>query len=97
MSDAQGPQPKRDQVGKIMTSFLMAEWLIDDLLSNNNPYMPYLLYTKQSLFYPDVTGIYLDTLALSLAHPGSSMPYMDITIGAEPSDRRRLTTQLYDN
>ena len=79
-----------------MTGFVMTGRFIDDLLSINNPYMPYLLYTKQSLFYPDVTGICSDTLVLSLAHSGSSIPYMDITIAAEFGGRRRLTTQLYD-
>ena len=96
MLNAQEPQPKRDQVGKIMTGFVMTGRFIDDLLSINNPNIPYLLYTKQPLFYPDVTGIYPDTLVLSLAHSGSSIPYMDITIAAEPGGRRRLTTQLYD-
>ena len=87
MLDVQAPQPKRDQVGKIMNGFLMSGRFIDDFLSINNllnPYLKHLLYTSQSLFYPDVTGIYPDTLELALAHTGTSIPYMDIKIISEP-------------
>ena len=35
-------------------------------------------------------------LQLALAHSGTSIPYMDITITTEPGGRRRITTQLYD-
>ena len=82
MLNVQAPQPKRDQIGKIMNGFLMSGRLIDDFLSINNPYLKHLLYTSQSLFYPDVTDIYLDTLELALAHSGTSIPYMDTTIAA---------------
>ena len=94
--DVQAPQPKRDQVGKIMNGFLMSGRFLDDFLSINNPYLKHLLYTSQSFFYPDVTGIYPDTLELALAHTGTSIPYMDIKIISEPGGRRRITTQLYD-
>ena len=96
MLDVRAPQAKRDQVGKMMNGFLMSGRFIDDLLSINNPYLKHLLYTSQSLFYPDVTGIYLDTLELALAHTGTSIPYMDIYITSEPGGKRRITTQLYD-
>ena len=96
MLDVQAPQPKRDQVGKIMNGFLMSGRFIDDFLSINNPYLKHLLYTSQSLFYPDVTGIYPDTLELALAHTGTSIPYMDIRLIPAPGGRRRITTQLYD-
>ena len=94
--DVQAPPAKRDQVGRIMKGFVMSGRFIDDLLSINNPYLKHLLYTSQSLFYPDVIGIYPDALQLALAHSGTSIPYMDITITAEPGGRRRITTQLYD-
>ena len=94
--DVQAPQPKRDQVGKIMNGFLMSGRFIDDFLSINNPYLKHLLYTSQSLFYPDITGIYPDTLELALARTGTSIPYMDIRIIPEPGGRRRITTHLYD-
>ena len=96
MLNVQEPQSNRDLVEKIMTGFVMTGRFIDDLLSINKLYMPYLLYIKQSLFYPDATGIYPDTLVLSLAYSRSSIPHMDIAVGAEPGGRRRLTTQLYD-
>ena len=96
MLDVQAPQPKRDQVGKIMDGFFMSGRFIHDFLSINNPYLKHLLYTSQSLFYPDITGIYPDTLELALAHTGTSIPYMDIRITPEPGGRRRITTQLYD-
>ena len=74
----------------------MSGRFIDDFLSINNPYLTDLLYTSQSLFYPDVTGIYPDTLELALAHTGTSIPYMDIDITSEPGSKRWITTQLYD-
>jgi len=68
---------------------------IDDLLSINHPYLKFLLYTSQTLFYSDLHGIYPDTLLLSCAHSGTSVPYMDICI--RPSGHgSRLTTVLYD-
>ena len=85
-----------DQVGKIMNGFLVSGRFIDDFLSINNPYLKHLLYTSQSLFYPDITGIYPDTLELALAHTGTSIPYTDINITSEPGGKRRITTQLYD-
>lgn len=94
--DVQAPPAKRDQVGKIMKGFVMSGRFTDDLLSINNPYLKHLLYTSQSLFYPDVIGIYPDALQLDLAHSGTSIPYINITITAEPGGRRRITTQLYD-
>ena len=90
------PEPKRSQVRNIMSGFLMTGRFIDDLLTINNPYIGYLLYTSQTLFYPDVKGIYPDTLLLSLAHTGMSIPYMDITIGPEAGSKPRLTTVPYD-
>ena len=85
-----------DQVGKIMNGFLVSGRFIGDFLSINNPYLKHLLYTSQSLFYPDITGIYPDTLELALAHTGTSIPYTDINITSEPGGKRRITTQLYD-
>ena len=65
------------------------------LLSIDDPYLKYLLYTSQTLFYPDFHSIYPDTLLLSCAHSGASVPYMDIEIWPEGRGKR-LTIVLYD-
>ena len=44
------PQAKRTQAKQILKSFLMTGRYIDDLLSINNPYLQFLLYTSQTLF-----------------------------------------------
>ena len=74
----------------------MSGCFIHDFLSINNPYLKHLLHTSQSLFYPDITGIYPDTLELALAHADTSIPYMDINTTSEPGGKRRINTQLYD-
>ena len=86
---------KRQQAQHIVSGFLMTGRYIDDLLSINNPYLKFLLYTSQTLFYHDLHGIYPDTLLLTCAHSGTEVPYMDISI--RPSGQgSRLTTVLYD-
>ena len=86
---------KQTQAKHIMSSFLMTGRCIDDLLSINNPYLKFLLYTTQTLFYQDLHGIYPDTLLLKCAHAGTEVPFMDISI--RPSGQgSRLTTVLYD-
>ena len=68
---------------------------IDDLLSINNLYLKFLLYTNQTLFYHDLHGIYPDTLLLKFAHSGTEVPFRDISI--RPSGQgTRLTTVLYN-
>ena len=94
-TDTTNPQAKQTQAKHILKSFLMTGRYIDDLLSINNPYLKFLLYTSQTLFYHDLHGIYPDTLLLKCAHSGTEVPFMDISI--RPSGRgSRLTTVLYD-
>ncbi|DBA89366.1 TPA: hypothetical protein ACH3X1_016227 [Trebouxia sp. C0004] len=50
------PQAKRTQARQILLSFLMTGHYIDNLLSINNPYLRFLLYTNQTLFYHDLHG-----------------------------------------
>ena len=89
------PQAKQTQAKHILKSFLMTGRYIDDLLSINNPYLKFLLYTSQTLFYHDLHGIYPDTLLLTCAHSGTEVPFMDISI--RPCGHgNRLTTVLYD-
>lgn len=94
-NDAMNPPAKQTQAKQILSSFLMTGRYIDDLLSINNPYLKFLLYTNQTLFYHDLHGFYPDTLLLKCAHSGTEVPFMDISI--RPSGQgSRLTTVLYD-
>ena len=94
-NNARNPPAKQTQAKQILSSFLMTGCYIDDLLSINNPYRKFLLYTNQTLFYHDLHGIYLDTLLLKCAHSGTEVPFMHISI--RPSGQgSRLTTMLYD-
>ncbi len=94
-ANTMNPQAEPTQAKQILKSCLMTGRYIDDLLSINNPYLKFLLYTNQTLFYHDLHGIYPDTLLLKCAHSGTKVPFMDISI--RPSDLGgRLTTMLYD-
>ena len=94
-NNAMNPPAKQTQAKHILSSFLMTGRYIDDLLSVNNPYLKFLLYTNQTLFYHDLHGIYPDTLLLKCAHSGTEVPFMDISI--RPSGHgSRFTTVLYD-
>ena len=94
-TNTMNPQATQAQAKQILKSFLMTGRYIDDLLSINNPYLKFLLYTNQTLFYHDLHGIYPDTLLLKCAHSGTEVPFMDISI--RPSGLGgRLTTVLHD-
>ncbi|DBA82067.1 TPA: hypothetical protein ACH3X2_006811 [Trebouxia sp. C0005] len=94
-NNAMNPPAKQTQAKQILSSFLMTGRYIHDLLSINNPYLKFLLYTNQTLFYHDLHGIYPDTLLLKCAHSGTEVPFMDINI--RPSGQgSRLTTVLHD-
>jgi len=70
-------------------------WSCSKGCSINTANLKFLLCTSQTLFYPDLHGIYPDTLLLKCAHSGTEVPFMDISI--RPSGRgSRLTTVLYD-
>ena len=53
-NNAANPPAKKAQAGHILSAFLMTGRYIDDLLSINNPYLRFLLYTSQTLFYDDL-------------------------------------------
>jgi len=94
-TNTMNPQAKQTQAKQILSSFLMTGRYIDDLLSINNPYLKFLLYINQTLFYHDLHGIYPDTLLLKCAHSGTEVPFMDISI--RPSGHGScLTTELHD-
>lgn len=88
------PTVEATQAKDILTGSMMTGRFIDDLLSINNPYLKFLLYTNQSLFYADSHGIYPDTLLLSCTHTGEAVPYMDIEIRPEGRGNR-LTMILW--
>lgn len=68
---------------------------MDDLLTANNPALPLLTYTNQSL--AGFSGLYPPSLNLQLSAQGDSVPYLDLLIFPANSDSRcPLTTHLYD-
>ncbi len=94
-TNTMNPLAKQTQAKHILKSFLMTGRYIEDLLSINNPYLMFLLYTNQTLIYHDLHSIYPDTLLLKCAHSGTEVPFMHISI--RPSGHgSRLTTVLYD-
>ena len=82
----------------ILYAFLLTGRYIDDLLAINNPYLPLLRYNNQTLFYPEIHGIYPPSLSLTCTSAGTSASYMDISITPSPHQSRphSFTTVLYD-
>ena len=91
-------QAVQDRARAMFHAFLLTGRYIDDLLSINNPYLKYLLYTNQRLFHSEIHGIYPPSLSVTCTSAGTSAPYMDLLITPTPNKpgQHRLTTKVWD-
>ena len=80
----------------ILKAFALSGRFIDDLATVNNPYLEHLVYEDQTFHHPLIRGIYPRALELTITMEGTSVNYMDITIGPVHGRPNRLVTTLFE-